>query len=154
MDTKPYNPLREIMEIVGEGESVQYAHYDGWVMHIPEGTFKFTVGEGKFEEVSLSPFLSLSIYICIYLFPSLSPSLSPPRSLSLTLACTPLLSVYSNQVLKKFGGPNALQEWVELNKRLVPIIELSAAIPPLVLRSDPTVPQYPHTHASNSLSPL
>jgi len=51
MDTKPYNPLRQILEIVGEGDSVQYAHYDGWVMHIPEGTFKFTVGENEFEKV-------------------------------------------------------------------------------------------------------
>jgi phytoene dehydrogenase-like protein len=51
MDTKPYNPLRQVLEIVGEGNSVQYAHYNGWVMHIPEGTFKFTVGENEFEKV-------------------------------------------------------------------------------------------------------
>ena len=57
MATKPYNPLREVMEIVGEGD-VQYSHYDGWVMHTPpssssgwNGTFKFTVGEGEFEKV-------------------------------------------------------------------------------------------------------
>ena len=44
MDKKPYNPLREILEIVGEGQSVEYRQYDGWVMHIPEGSFKFQVG--------------------------------------------------------------------------------------------------------------
>ena len=39
MATKPYNPLREILEIVGEGDAIKYAQYDGWVMHIPEGSF-------------------------------------------------------------------------------------------------------------------
>ena len=51
MSTKPYNPLREVLELVGEGDSVKYAHYDGWMMHVPEGSFKFTVGEGKFEPI-------------------------------------------------------------------------------------------------------
>lgn len=51
MNTKPYNPLREILELIGEGNSVQYQQYDGWVMHIPEGDFKFTVGEGNFEPI-------------------------------------------------------------------------------------------------------
>jgi phytoene dehydrogenase-like protein len=41
----------KILEIVGEGDSVKYSQYDGWIMHIPEGTFKFTVGKGKFEPV-------------------------------------------------------------------------------------------------------
>lgn len=36
MNTKPYNPLREILGIIGEGNSVQYAQYDGWIMHVPE----------------------------------------------------------------------------------------------------------------------
>ncbi len=53
MATKPYNPLREVLEIVGEGDNVKYAQYDGWVMHIPEGSFKFQVGEGNFEPVIL-----------------------------------------------------------------------------------------------------
>lgn len=51
MATKPYNPLREVMEIVGAGDRVQYSYYDGWVMHTPESSFKFTVGEGEFEKV-------------------------------------------------------------------------------------------------------
>jgi hypothetical protein len=51
MATKPYNPLREVLELVGEGDSVTYANYDGWVMHIPEGSFKFTVGANKFEPI-------------------------------------------------------------------------------------------------------
>ena len=51
MDKRPYNPLREVLEIIGEGDSVKYAHYDGWVMHTPDGSFKFTVGEGEFEAI-------------------------------------------------------------------------------------------------------
>jgi NAD(P)-binding Rossmann-like domain len=92
MSTKPYNPLREILELVGEGDSVKYAHYDGWVMHVPEGTFKFTVGAGKFEPI-----------------------------------------------LEKFGGPNAVKEWHQLNEVLKPIQTLAGALPPLCLRSDPGV---------------
>ena len=51
MATKPYNPLREVMEIVGAGDKLQYSHYDGWVMHTPDCSFKFKVGEGEFEKV-------------------------------------------------------------------------------------------------------
>ena len=51
MSTKPYNPLREILEIVGQGDKIEYAHYNGWVMHTPDGSFKFKVGEGEFEKV-------------------------------------------------------------------------------------------------------
>lgn len=51
MATKPYNPLREVMEIVGAGDKVKYSYYDGWVMHTPECSFKFKVGEGEFEKV-------------------------------------------------------------------------------------------------------
>jgi len=51
MSTKPYNPLREVLELVGQGDSIQYAKYDGWVMHIPEGSFKFKVGKGNFEPI-------------------------------------------------------------------------------------------------------
>jgi hypothetical protein len=51
MSTKPYNPLREVLELVGQGDSIKYAKYDGWVMHIPEGSFKFQVGKGNFEPV-------------------------------------------------------------------------------------------------------
>jgi phytoene dehydrogenase-like protein len=52
MNSKPYNPLREVMEIVGVGDKVQYADYDGWVMHTPNNvSFKFKVGEGEFEKV-------------------------------------------------------------------------------------------------------
>lgn len=92
MSTKPYNPLREVLELVGEGDTVKYSHYDGWVMHVPEGSFKFTVGAGEFEPI-----------------------------------------------LEKFGGPNAVKEWKELNEILKPVQKLSSAIPPLTLRSDPSV---------------
>ena len=92
MATKPFNPLRQIMELVGEGETVRYKQYDGWIMHIPEGSFKFTVGEGEFEKV-----------------------------------------------IEKFGGPNALEEWAELNRVLAPVQQLSVAVPPLALRNDAAV---------------
>eukprot|EP01035_Chromulina_nebulosa_P004156 gene4156-5679_t len=51
MATKPYNPLREVLEIIDEGASLKFSHYDGWVMHTPDGSFKFTVGENKFESI-------------------------------------------------------------------------------------------------------
>lgn len=51
MKTPPYNPLRQILELVGEGESVVYTQYDGWIMHTPDGSFKFTVGANNFEEI-------------------------------------------------------------------------------------------------------
>ena len=51
MNTKPYNPLRQVLEIIGEAESIQYSQYDGWVMHVPEGSFKFTIGAGNFEPI-------------------------------------------------------------------------------------------------------
>lgn len=35
MSTPPYNPLREVLDILGEGDSVKYAKYDGWGMHVP-----------------------------------------------------------------------------------------------------------------------
>jgi phytoene dehydrogenase-like protein len=35
---------------VGEADSVKYAKYDGWGMHVPEGYFKFEVGPTAFEE--------------------------------------------------------------------------------------------------------
>lgn len=92
MSTKPYNPLREILEITGQGDSVKYANYDGWMMYTPDGSFKFTVGEGKFEPI-----------------------------------------------LKKFGGPNVLNEWQELLTALKSVQDLSTDIPPLVLRNDPGV---------------
>mmetsp|Transcript_23956 Transcript_23956/g.23009 ORF Transcript_23956/g.23009 Transcript_23956/m.23009 type:complete len:583 (+) Transcript_23956:116-1864(+) len=90
MATKPYNPLREILEIIGEADSIEFKKYDGWVMHIPEGSFKFKVGANNFEPI-----------------------------------------------LEKFGGPNAIAEWHELNRVLEPIKFLAGAVPPLTLRSDP-----------------
>jgi phytoene dehydrogenase-like protein len=31
MSTPPYNPLRDILDVIGEGDSVKYAKYDGYV---------------------------------------------------------------------------------------------------------------------------
>jgi len=68
---------------------LKFSHYDGWVMHTPDGSFKFTVGERQFEPI-----------------------------------------------LEKFGGPNILTEWKQLNDILEPIKFLAGAVPPLTLRSD------------------
>ena len=92
MNTRPYNPLRQILNLVGEGDTVEYKQYDGWVMHVPEGSFKFTIGAGNFEPI-----------------------------------------------LERFGGPNAVAEWTELNRILEPVKTLAGAVPPLTLRSDPSV---------------
>jgi phytoene dehydrogenase-like protein len=35
MSTPPYNPLRQVLNVLGEGDSVAYAKYDGWGMHVP-----------------------------------------------------------------------------------------------------------------------
>jgi phytoene dehydrogenase-like protein len=51
MNQKPWNPLREVLELVGEGDTIKYGTYDGWVMHVPEGSFKFQVGKDKFLPV-------------------------------------------------------------------------------------------------------
>ena len=45
MNTKPFNPLREILVIIGEGNSVQYAQYDEWIMHVPEENFEKVLQE-------------------------------------------------------------------------------------------------------------
>lgn len=42
-------------------------------------------------------------------------------------------------ILEKFGGPNAIKEWNELNVALEPIKFLAGAVPPLTLRGDPGV---------------
>ena len=39
------------MEIIGEADSIEYKKYDGWVMHVPEGSFKFKVGANNFEPI-------------------------------------------------------------------------------------------------------
>jgi len=51
MNKRPYNPLREVLEIIGEASSMQYAKFDGWVMHTPDGSFKFQVGKDNFEPI-------------------------------------------------------------------------------------------------------
>jgi len=89
MDTRPYNPLRQILELIGEGNSIEYKKYDGWMMGIPEGQFKFKVGDGNFEPI-----------------------------------------------IKKYGGPNALNEWKELCQSIKPLQELAVSINPLSLRND------------------
>ena len=42
-------------------------------------------------------------------------------------------------MLETFGGPNAKSEWQQLLEAIKPIQILSAAVPPLALRSDPGV---------------
>ena len=92
MDTRPYNPLRQILELIGEGNSIKYKKYDGWMMSLPEGIFKFKVGKGNFEEI-----------------------------------------------IKKYGGSNALNEWNTLLNTIKPLQDLAVSINPLCLRNDFTV---------------
>ena len=94
MNKRPYNPLRELLEIVGEGDSVKYAKYDGWMMHTPDGSFKFEVGK---DEAGNDKFL---------------------------------------KIIERFGGSQAVREWLELERVLKPVTELSGAVPPLCLRND------------------
>ena len=84
--------VSQILEIIGEADSIDFKKYDGWVMHVPEGSFKFKVGANNFEPI-----------------------------------------------LEKFGGPNAIKEWNELNVALEPIKFLAGAVPPLTIRGDPGV---------------
>ncbi|MFQ4138220.1 phytoene desaturase family protein [Nodosilinea sp. PGN35] len=45
------NPLRHVLDAVGEGNSITWASYDTWGVRIPEGDFDTTVGNDQFAEV-------------------------------------------------------------------------------------------------------
>ncbi|PSN78651.1 carotene isomerase [filamentous cyanobacterium CCP4] len=45
------NPLRHVLDAVGEGDSITWANYDTWGVRIPEGDFDTTVGNDQFAEV-------------------------------------------------------------------------------------------------------
>lgn len=45
------NPLRHVLDAVGEGDSITWANYDTWGVRIPEGNFDTTVGNDQFAEV-------------------------------------------------------------------------------------------------------
>lgn len=40
------------------------------------------------------------------------------------------------EIVEKFGGPNAKQEWTDFMKALQPIVKISIAMSPLALRTD------------------
>lgn len=62
----PYNPLRQVLNAVGQGEAVQWIRYDGWGMLVPPseapatlptpGAWKLRLGPGHFQEGPLSMF--------------------------------------------------------------------------------------------------
>ncbi|MEO1070561.1 MAG: NAD(P)/FAD-dependent oxidoreductase [Cyanobacteria bacterium J06638_6] len=45
------NPLRHVLDAVGEGDTVTWANYDTWGVRIPEGDFDTTVGNDQFCDV-------------------------------------------------------------------------------------------------------
>ncbi|MGB3202736.1 MAG: NAD(P)/FAD-dependent oxidoreductase [Nodosilinea sp.] len=45
------NPLRHVLDAVGEGDSITWANYNTWGVRIPEGAFDTTVGNDQFAEV-------------------------------------------------------------------------------------------------------
>ncbi|WP_017301038.1 phytoene desaturase family protein [Nodosilinea nodulosa] len=45
------NPLRHVLDAVGEGDSVAWANYDTWGVRLPEGDFDTTVGNDQFAQV-------------------------------------------------------------------------------------------------------
>ncbi|TVQ14584.1 MAG: FAD-dependent oxidoreductase [Leptolyngbya sp. DLM2.Bin27] len=45
------NPLRHVLDAVGEGDTVTWANYDTWGVRLPEGDFDTTVGNDQFAEV-------------------------------------------------------------------------------------------------------
>eukprot|EP00468_Gymnochlora_sp_CCMP2014_P007040 CAMPEP_0167746816 /NCGR_PEP_ID=MMETSP0110_2-20121227/3927_1 /TAXON_ID=629695 /ORGANISM="Gymnochlora sp., Strain CCMP2014" /LENGTH=553 /DNA_ID=CAMNT_0007631631 /DNA_START=78 /DNA_END=1739 /DNA_ORIENTATION=+ len=49
MSTPSVNPLRQVLDAVGE--DVEWATYDSWAMHTPEGQFDFKVGPKDFLRV-------------------------------------------------------------------------------------------------------
>ncbi len=45
------NPLRHVLDAVGEGDTVTWANYNTWGVRIPEGDFDTTVGNDQFVDV-------------------------------------------------------------------------------------------------------
>ena len=45
------NPLRHVLDAVGEGDRITWANYDTWGVRLPEGDFDTTVGNDQFAEV-------------------------------------------------------------------------------------------------------
>lgn len=45
------NPLRHVLDAVGEGDSVAWANYNTWGVRIPEGDFDTTVGNDQFADL-------------------------------------------------------------------------------------------------------
>ena len=50
------NPLRQVLDAVGEASSVDWVEYDGWGMVLPEGDFFFRTGDAAAWEATLQKF--------------------------------------------------------------------------------------------------
>ena len=50
------NPLRQVLDAVGEASSVDWVEYDGWGMVLPEGDFFFRTGDDAAWEATLQNF--------------------------------------------------------------------------------------------------
>ncbi|HSM83411.1 MAG TPA: NAD(P)/FAD-dependent oxidoreductase [Nodosilinea sp.] len=45
------NPLRHVLDALGEGDALTWANYDTWGVRLPEGDFDTTVGNDQFADV-------------------------------------------------------------------------------------------------------
>ena len=45
LSRKSNNPLRQVLDAIGEADSITWKKYDGWGMVIPEGSFYFRTGD-------------------------------------------------------------------------------------------------------------
>lgn len=45
------NPLRHVLDALGEGDAIAWASYDTWGVRLPEGDFDTTVGNDQFAQV-------------------------------------------------------------------------------------------------------
>ena len=45
MSTPSVNPLRQVLDVVGESGAVEWKEYDGWGMLLPQGDFYFRTGD-------------------------------------------------------------------------------------------------------------
>ena len=56
MSSPSVNPLRQVLDAVGESDSIDWVTYDGWGMDIPEGYFYFRTGDDETWRETLTKF--------------------------------------------------------------------------------------------------
>ena len=56
MSTPSVNPLRQVLDVVGESGAVEWKEYDGWGMLLPQGDFYFRTGDAASWAATLRRF--------------------------------------------------------------------------------------------------